>query len=244
MRFQFKKTAKDAPQPTKETSITVFHVNAQIRSQLFSIFIDSYNPSAPKGQVSFRFRDASNVFEALPSMLDGKNSQLLDRATSALASVFVGKKFKNDQMIHHGVELYNRAIHSFSRLVSRQGLPVREVLCANVVFQYYEVRLDLPLDVSPTFNTNCRQMINSTSGFSGWMAHMQGANAVVAQHEKSLERDQISNMLFRQLKLSNVRNPTAPFFFYQPTVTYSISRSFTLLENPDLLFTSAQCGNH
>jgi hypothetical protein len=36
------------------------------------------------------------------------------------------------------------------------------------------------------------------------MAHMQGANAVVAQHEKSLERDQVSIMLFRQLKLSNV----------------------------------------
>ena len=33
---------------------------------------------------------------------------------------------------------------------------------------------------------------------------MQGANAVVAQHEKSLERDQVSIMLFRQLKLSNV----------------------------------------
>lgn len=47
-------------------------------------------------------------------------------------------------------------------------------------------------------------MINSTSGFSGWMAHMQGANAVVSQHEKSLERDQVSTMLFRQLKLSNV----------------------------------------
>ncbi|CEJ54055.1 hypothetical protein PMG11_00380 [Penicillium brasilianum] len=185
MQFQFKKTAKDAPRPTKETSITVVQVNAQIRSQLFSIFVDSYNPSAPKGQVSFRFRDASNLFEALPSMLDGKNSQLLDRATSALASVFVGKKFKNDQMIHHGVELYNQAIHSFSRLISRQGLPVREVLCANVIFQYYEV-------------------INSTSGFSGWMAHMQGANAVVAQYGKSLERDQISIMLFRQLKLSNI----------------------------------------
>lgn len=35
---------------------------------------------------------------------------------------------------------------------------------------------------------------------------MQGANAVVAQHEKSLERDQVSIMLFRQLKLSNVGN--------------------------------------
>lgn len=154
MQFYPKQTRNHAPQPTKETSITVINMNAQIRSQLFSIFIDSYNPSAPTGQVSFRFRNASNLFEDFPSMLNGKNSQLLDRATSALASVFVGKRSKNEQMIHHGVALYNQAIHSFSRLISRQGLPVREVLCANLVFQYYEVGLNLRLEVSPTFFSN------------------------------------------------------------------------------------------
>lgn len=41
---------------------------------------------------------------------------------------------------------------------------------------------------------------------------MQGANAVVAHHEKSLERDQVSIMLFRQLKLSNVGHPTTRIF--------------------------------
>ncbi|KAF3394132.1 hypothetical protein F1880_004991 [Penicillium rolfsii] len=172
MRFQPTPISKDPPQPTRTPRIAVINVKAQIRSQLFSLFIDSYYPSSPTGQVSYRFRDASTLLEALPFMLNGKNSQLLDRATSALASVFVGKKFQDDQVIHHGVELYSQAINSFSALISRQGLPVREVLCANVIFQYFEV-------------------INSTSGFSGWMAHMQGANAVVAQHEKSLERDQI-----------------------------------------------------
>ncbi|GLI78476.1 hypothetical protein PoHVEF18_006791 [Penicillium ochrochloron] len=139
MRFQSTPTSKAPPQPTKTPSIAVVNVNAQIRCQLFSLFIDSYYPTSPTGQVSYRFRDASNLLEAFPSMLNGKNSQLLDRATSALASVFVGKKFENDQMIHHGVELYSQAIHSFSRLISRQGLPVREVLCANVIFQYFEV---------------------------------------------------------------------------------------------------------
>lgn len=138
-RFQSTPTPKNPPQPTKTPSIAVINVNAQIRSQLFSLFIDSYYPSSPTGQVSFRFSNASNLLEAFPSLLNGKNSQLLDRATSALASVFVGKKFKNGQMVHHGVELYSQAIQSFSRLISRQGLPVREVLCANVIFQYFEV---------------------------------------------------------------------------------------------------------
>lgn len=36
------------------------------------------------------------------------------------------------------------------------------------------------------------------------MAHMQGANAVLSRHKKSLKRDQLSSMLLRQLKLSNV----------------------------------------
>lgn len=33
---------------------------------------------------------------------------------------------------------------------------------------------------------------------------MEGANAVLARHEKSLERDELSTMLLRHLKLSNV----------------------------------------
>ena len=138
-RFQSEENIKGPGQPSKGSSIAIINVNAQIRSQLFSLFIDSYRPSSPIGQVNFRLKNALNLLEAFPAMVDGKNSQLLDRATSALASVFVGKKFKNDQMIHHGVSLYNQAIHSFSRLISRQKLPVREVLCANVVFQCYEV---------------------------------------------------------------------------------------------------------
>lgn len=140
-----KQTQDEHTQRTKEPYIAVINVNAQIRSQLFSIFIDHYYPSSPLGQVSFRSRNASNMPQAFPSILNGKNSQLLDRATSALASVFIGKKFKDDQMIDHGVVLYTQAISSFSRLLSREGLPVREALCANVVFQYYEVGSDRSL---------------------------------------------------------------------------------------------------
>lgn len=40
---------------------------------------------------------------------------------------------------------------------------------------------------------------------------MQGANAVMARHRKSLERDELSKLLVRQLKLSNV-NRFAPLF--------------------------------
>lgn len=38
------------------------------------------------------------------------------------------------------------------------------------------------------------------------MAHMEGANAVLAQHHQKLKGDQMSKMLLRHLKLANVGN--------------------------------------
>lgn len=71
--------------------------------------------------------------------MDRPRSQLLDRAIAALASVFVGKKFNDDRMINNGIRIYDQAIQTFVRLIQRSDLPVQEVLCANLVFQLYEV---------------------------------------------------------------------------------------------------------
>lgn len=121
-------------------AFVTINVNAQIRSQLFSLFIDSYIPSSPVGKVNFRCAQTSNLIEVFPRVMNGRNSQLLDRAISALATVFVGKTVGDDRLIRHGIMLYNNAIQVFARLIPRAGLPVQEVLCANVVFQLYEVR--------------------------------------------------------------------------------------------------------
>ncbi|KAJ5763573.1 hypothetical protein N7533_002254 [Penicillium manginii] len=173
------------PPPANVPTIVVVNVNAQIRSQLFSVFIDSYVPSSASGQISFRCQRSSNLIESFPSLMDRPRSQLLDRAIAALASVFVGKKFNDERMINNGIRIYNQAIQIFVRLIPRSDLPVQEVLCANLVFQLYE-------------------LINCSSGFSGWMAHMEGANAVLARHHQKLEGDQMSKMLLRHLKLANI----------------------------------------
>lgn len=135
--------AKDLPAPRRPSEpvmpCAAINVNAQIRSQLFSLFIDSYIPSRPLGKVNFRCTRASNIIEVFPSVMNGKDSQLLDRAISALATVFVGKTADDDRLIRHGMLLYNHAIQMFARMIPRAGLPVQEVLCANVVFQLYEV---------------------------------------------------------------------------------------------------------
>lgn len=135
--------------------------------------------------------------------MNGKDSQLLDRAISALATVFVGKTVGDDRLTRHGIMLYNHAIQVFARMIPRAGLPVQEVLCANVVFQLYEVSTSQAGRAVENMLL-MKQLINCTAGFSGWMAHMEGANAVLARHEKSLERDELSTLLLRHLKLSNV----------------------------------------
>lgn len=138
-----KKDLPAQPRPSDEdaAAFVTINVNAQIRSQLFSLFIDSYIPSSPVGKVNFRCAQTSNLIEVFPSVMNGRNSQLLDRAISALATVFVGKTVDDDRLIRHGIMLYNHAIQVFARLIPRAGLPVQEVLCANVVFQLYEVSL-------------------------------------------------------------------------------------------------------
>lgn len=50
------------------------------------------------------------------------------------------------------------------------------------------------------------------------MAHMQGANAVIAKHHKSLERNELSKMLLRQLKLSNVSVTQSPSPIHQTNI--------------------------
>jgi hypothetical protein len=191
------------PPPANVPTIVVVNVNAQIRSQLFSVFIDSYVPSSASGQISFRCQKSSNLIESFPSLMDRPRSQLLDRAIAALASVFVGKKFNDERMINNGIRIYNQAIQIFVRLIPRSDLPVQEVLCANLIFQLYEVSPPCVL-VSSIEVSDITQLINCSSGFSGWMAHMEGANAVLARHHQKLEGDQMSKMLLRHLILANV----------------------------------------
>lgn len=93
------------------------------------------------GKVNFRCAQTSNLLKVFPIVMNGRKSQLLDRAIAALATVFVGKSVCDDRLIRHGILLYNNAIQVFARLIPRAGLPVQEVLCANVVFQLYEVSI-------------------------------------------------------------------------------------------------------
>lgn len=128
-----------------DVGLAIVNVNSQIRSQLFSLFVESYVPSHPVGRVNWRCQHATNLVQDFPSLMGQKNSQLFDRAVTALATSFVGKKFGDERLTRHGIMLYNSSIQAFAKLIPRSGLPVQEVLCANVAFQLYEVSFHSPM---------------------------------------------------------------------------------------------------
>lgn len=101
-------------------------------SQYISTLISRLKPQARSLFVAKDPQSWLNLFRA-------PKSQLLDRAVTALASVFVGKRFDDANMVNNGVRVYNQAIRTFARSISRCELPVKEVLCANLIFQLYEV---------------------------------------------------------------------------------------------------------
>jgi hypothetical protein len=71
------------------------------------------------------------------------------------------------------------------------------------------------------------------------MAPLQGANDVLAHHEKLLRSDQLSSMLLRQLKLANVRG-YAIF-----VVTGSNLQSYLMpFQNPNQPSSSVKCGKY
>ena len=71
---------------------------------------------------------------------------------------------------------------------------------------------------------------------------MQGANAMLARHEKSMERNQVSTLLLRQLKLSNVGEKVLHVNGLQGCS--DMVRYFMPLGNPSLLLITSQRGDH
>ena len=115
----------------------MLNMSAEVRTQLFQTFLGTvFPPNAHK----YAKADSWYILLAgFPSMAG--ESELLDRAIFAFASVFLGKKKQNPQLTHHGVQLYTNAINVMSRRVHRNCLPTKDLLYSAIVFATYEVSL-------------------------------------------------------------------------------------------------------
>ena len=101
-----------------------------MRMQLFASFIGSYFPAAVTGStnVDMFYSFVSNL-AALPN-----KSGMLERALSSIACLYLGKINHDNDLVRHGIHLYNGAIQQMLERL-RHDVLNDEVLYATVCFK-------------------------------------------------------------------------------------------------------------
>lgn len=108
---------------------------AMVSSQLFSSYLDDYFPRRvkPTCAVNLSFPIISTIY-TLP-----QKSPMLQKATSALSCIFLGKTHGDKPVLQYGISLYNGAIHEMSKALSRRDYKADLVYTCSV-FEQIEVR--------------------------------------------------------------------------------------------------------
>lgn len=105
------------------------------RHQFVSYYLEIYFPHT-KGlgcDFDMTYSFFSSIF-ALP-----QKSQMLETAFSALSCVFLGKAHSNQQILQHGLQLYNHAIRTMSREMNRKDYSA-DIVYTCVLFQQIQVK--------------------------------------------------------------------------------------------------------
>lgn len=68
-----------------------------------------------------------------------QKSLMLQKATSALSCVFLGKLHRDKPVLRYGVSLYNEAIHEMSKTISRRDYSA-DLVYTCALFEQIEVR--------------------------------------------------------------------------------------------------------
>ncbi|OJJ70244.1 hypothetical protein ASPBRDRAFT_181960 [Aspergillus brasiliensis CBS 101740] len=138
-----------------------FNMSAEARTQLFANFMHTFFASNP----SLNGRDDTwYLLMARFPTLAGQ-SELLDRSVIGLASVFLGTKTRDNRLAHHGLEIYNSALHAMLRILQRNRPPTAATLYSAIVFQTYET------------------MQNGETVLHDCFAHIQGATAILKRQD-------------------------------------------------------------
>lgn len=152
-------------------------MNPEARTQLFATYMHTFfasNPS-PTGRVDSWY----SLMARFPT-LAGK-SDLLDRSVIGLASVFLGKKTRDDRLAHYGLEIYNSALHAMLQILQVNRPPTATTLYSAIVFQAYEVGSIRAKRSS--CSDKPQTMENSETVLRNCLAHIQGATAMLKQHD-------------------------------------------------------------
>ena len=103
--------------------------------QLFASYLNDYFPSRvrPTGLLDMSYAILSGIYE-LPH-----KSSMLEKASSALSCVFLGKIHQDKALLRYGVGLYNQAIQEMLRALSRRNYS-DDIIYTCTLFGQTEVR--------------------------------------------------------------------------------------------------------
>ncbi|KAJ5805968.1 uncharacterized protein N7503_003570 [Penicillium pulvis] len=111
---------------------TTVHNGPSKREQLFSVYINTYFPENVLG---------STALDPWYSLLSGVSAIpnkpiMLEKAIAAKACIFLGRANNDNSMFHHGLQLYNSAIHHMSLHLNRKrNIYSDELVYTVAVFQ-------------------------------------------------------------------------------------------------------------
>ena len=87
-----------------------------VANQLFSSYLYEYFPRqvSPTCALDVSYVAFSGIYK------QSQQSQMLQKACSALSCVFLGKFYNDQPILRHGIQLYNQAIYEMSRAITRK----------------------------------------------------------------------------------------------------------------------------
>lgn len=135
--------ASSSSSPTSPISpiLPDFYSKQPMREQIHSFYVNFHLPTG---------EEFSNVnMEAFIQVGIGllpQKGELVEKAITALACLFLGKKNNHHRLVSHGIRLYNEAICIMTRLINR-NIYTDEILYAAFTFQELAVCAPLILQV-------------------------------------------------------------------------------------------------
>ncbi|KAL2813063.1 hypothetical protein BDW59DRAFT_154990 [Aspergillus cavernicola] len=157
---------------------TEFSVSAEVRTQLFSTFMDTFFASNTR----INGKDDSLYFLMARFPILAGESEALDRSMIALASSFLAKT-KNDRWLAcEGLGIYNTALNAMAHAIRLNSSPTFNMLYATIILHTFET------------------MNNSDTSLQNCFIHVQGATAIIKQYDfKGQDMDNLAKaMLTRQ----------------------------------------------
>lgn len=124
-----------APSATPK-SLTDINSTLEMREQLFATFMGVYFPADAAGSSQVDpWRYLISSFHVLPH-----KTMMLQRALSAIASVYIARTNNDERLSHHGIQLYNSSMRSMSKMLCTKS-HTEDALYATIIFQMIEVSL-------------------------------------------------------------------------------------------------------